>query len=256
MLIFPKSRIVFIAVPKSGSTSIISSVNKDYLPFEPGIYHSKSSETRLLLKNNKKDFLKFIGEEGVSLDDYKLILENIKNYQTFAVIRDPIQRIRSYFCEIHEGLHIDYYNLKELKILQFLDFIIDNDDGSLPIHLLPSYRFLNEISNLQLFLFEDIKILWRILNRYNSNKAALSHDRDTRDSPMRGIFNDYVTNNRKLQTRLQQRYSIDFKTHSLLLERNPISDKSAYAMIASKAKKSTRFYNAYVQIIKSFFNRS
>tara|TARA_B110000008_G_C16941464_1_gene552632 strand:+ start:937 stop:1707 length:771 start_codon:yes stop_codon:yes gene_type:complete len=255
MLIFPKNKTVFIAIPKSGSTSIISSVNKDYLQFEPGIYHSKSSETCLLLKNNKKDFLKFIGEEGMSLDDYELILENIKDYRTFAVIRDPIQRIRSYFCEIHEGLHIDHYNLKKLKISQFLDFIIDNDDGSLPLHLLPSYKFLDEISNLQLFLFEDIKILWRILNRYNPNKVALSHERDTRDFKMRGIFNDYVTNSRKLQTRLQRRYSIDFKTHSLLLERKPISNKSAHAIIASKAKKSTRFYNVYVQIIKGFFNR-
>ena len=232
MLIFPKQKRSFIAIPKTGSTSIIYSGSKSYLNFKPEVYHSRSSETMQLLLDNKKDFLNFTGDENVSSDDYDVTLDSVESYLTCAVIRDPIERIRSFFCEFHEGLHAGNASLRKLSPYEFVDYIVNSDDCCLPIHIKPQYLFLDKFSTICLFPFERMGSLWDIFYGHRLEKKLLTHQRATEDYKIRVIFDDFVRKNKTLVEKFKLRYSKDYKIHSLLLDHSLVSYNKAIQLLS------------------------
>ena len=231
MLVFPKHKKVFIAIPKTGSTSIIFSGNKNYLNFKPEIYHSKSSETKLLIQNNREDFFNFIGEDTISSDDYKVILDNVDNYLTCAVIRNPIDRIRSFFCELHDGLHTDNFGLRKFSPYEVMDYIIGSDDCSLPIHIKPQYLFLDRFKSIHLFPFERLDSCWNMFYGNLLKEKIFTHQRSTRKFKMKTIFDQFLTENKILIHKIKLRYSRDYKIHSLLLDHTLVSNNKAIQLL-------------------------
>lgn len=210
MLISHQSQKIFISIPKTGSTSIMSSLNESSLHYKPSIYHASFSEILTFddktLMNN--DFL-FIGNKfNLSTNFFK---KKISEYAVYAVIREPIERLISVYCDAKKDKN--HKTLKEISKLDSLDefcrFYLSKNPLDHPRHLWPQNFFISNtpIKNLHLYNFNNLQaLLNKLYGNFFWQNAALPHLRRTDSASLKLHIKSSLL--KKLKDSLKDDYSL------------------------------------------------
>lgn len=183
MIIFQKSKKIFIAIPKTGSTTILSIANSEYLPFLPNIYHSKSNETKEILCSLDFDLRLFDKEEGFNGNKTKLI-EEIDDFTIVAAVREPVDRLKSLWIDIQENLHPSLSMYAKYNFTDFVKTIIRSNTKSLPIHAQPQYLFIGSPRYKEIYNFKYYSNMVADLFPLRTH-SEIPRLRDTRNSSYR-----------------------------------------------------------------------
>lgn len=158
MIINKTQKFIFISIPKTASTSIMTVLEPESVHQKPEIYHQTISE---LIKEN----------------------DNLKNYDLIAVFRCPFSRIVStYYDAVYDKNHVSLQEVAKYK--SFQDFVKDLPRTKLHEkvrHLWLQKKFIDnyEILNLKkkFFYFEDMSEIRRHIStliKNGINKKILS----------------------------------------------------------------------------------
>ena len=184
MIVFQKSKKIYVAIPKTGSTSILSLSNYEYLPFPPKIYHSKSNETREILFSLDFDLRLFDKEEGFDGNKTRLI-EEIDDFTIVAMAREPIDRLKSLWIDIQENLHPSLTCYAKYDFIDFVKTIIRTDTKSLPVHAQPQYLFVGSPRFKKIYNHKNYSDIVANLFPQLPSHVQIPRLRDSRNSPYR-----------------------------------------------------------------------
>lgn len=150
MLISHSQKKIFISIPKTGSTSIMFSLNPLSIHFKPEIYHASFKE---ICKFDNK----LIFDPGLIFNhnEYKEDI-CIGNYKIYAVIRDPLLRLVSVYADSKKDKnHVTLKSISKKKTVNhFLEYYLNNNIFSLPRHLWPQSYFVNGVDKKRLYLYK------------------------------------------------------------------------------------------------------
>jgi len=175
-MIIEKHKTLFIHIPKNAGTSIKMYFDKD-LP-KPFLHNT--------------------------IHDVKALIKNHDVYKKFAVVRNPYDRMVSWFFYLKESCKNDGFNLKEVFDIDFNDWVEDPNksfyvDRYVPKYLLqPQHYWVDETVSIlkyenldkELNNFFNEKIDLQITNKskhgnylkyYNKNSFKIVYDRYKED---------------------------------------------------------------------------
>jgi len=222
MLIDPHSKIAFISIPKTGSTSIMSFLNPSSLKYPPEIYHAYASECLnfdpTFLHN--KDF-------SFSRSPFKFFKRkqhlDIENFTFVAIIREPLERLASLFYDIK--LNNNHPTLSHLLVLKnfndFLEYYLSHNVLDLPRHLMPQYFYIETSikKKTKLFMFEDIKLCFNYLKYdYFFSKNTLPHLRKNTSGNMSCDYRDIYDDSKASIRRMKEILADDYILYNSLLK--------------------------------------
>ena len=208
MLISHKDKKIFLSIPKTGSTSIMSTLNEKSLHYKPHIYHATYKEI-ISFKNSytfNKDLL-FKGFKFFFIQN--ILINKISNYNVYAVVREPIERLISvYFDAKADKNHKTLNEISSLNSLDdFFNFYLSKDVLKHPRHLWPQSYFIEDVplKNLKLYDFNNLQgcldslqgnFFWQHsqlphLRKTNSAKAVLNINDKFLKALKDSLFDDY-----------------------------------------------------------------
>ena len=210
MLISHHSHKIFISIPKTGSTSIMSALNEKSLHYKPSIYHA-SYEEILMFDNNfliNRDFLFKGNKFNFSQNLFK---KKLSDYKVYAVIREPIDRLVSVYSDAKKDKN--HTTLKEISKLPSLDdffkFYLSKSCFDHPRHLWPQNYFLLNVppKNLKLFHFNNLQgLLKNISGKFFWQSINLPHLRRTDSSKLNTNINPLLV--KEVKESLKDDYSL------------------------------------------------
>jgi len=186
MLISHQANKIFISIPKTGSTSIMSVLNEKSLHYHPTIYHASFLE--IVSFNNQilmnKD-LQFSGNKIPFFGNF--YRKSLFDYQVYAVVRDPIKRLVSvYYDAIADKNHLTLLDISMLGSLsEFFKFYLSKNVFDHPVHLWPQTHFIADVptQNLHLYHFNDLQnLLDNLQGNFFWQHSKLPHLRKTDSS--------------------------------------------------------------------------
>lgn len=159
-IISHKYKFVFLHIPKTGGSYVLSKLKKIDDEYKEILYYNDDTSNKI---NNLYGHLHINNVKMLN------IYENIKNYTFFTIIRNPINLIKSHYnytltCK---NLHYRFKDLDGKNINNCLDILLNDSNY---------YNYVNDNNiNVKCLIFENLNIeLFDFLSKINVSNEKLN----------------------------------------------------------------------------------
>ena len=100
-------------------------------------------------------------------------------YDWFVVVRNPYERIVSeFYCKWGTNIKINKYHISKLEFNYFIQkYIIYRNRVGGYGHYIEQYKYIDDVSNIQILKFENLKEEFNnLMNKYSLNMKLTRHD--------------------------------------------------------------------------------